>query len=270
MCVIISTYKNKFIKKRKVMGEVNKIIESLGSIDLGGIKSWFSIEYLTGLINGLVNKIPANIMAIYNENKALCLFGAICLLCIIAFEGYKIVRMIVFGGGAFLCGYVGYVYLAPFIPAELGKYIPDIVDIKALCAVACALIAVMLCCFAYNLALFVIAAAGGYLIGSTYVYGLVVGYFHTLTFLQDPKAEYIVGGVVAVIFAMVIMMLFKPLLMLITSFGFMTGAAVLAQKLLVPAADDSLKLSFVVLGLAVGLFAFIRQRKEESFHISIF
>ena len=247
------------------MGELTKALDLVETA-----KSWFSIEKITGLINGLVDKIPDNIMAIYNDNKALCMFAAVCLLILISFEGAKIVRMAIFAGSAFLCGYLGFNYLVPYIPSDIKSMIPEMVDIKALCAIAGALVAVFICCFAYNFMIMILGGVGGYFLGSTYLYGVILSYFGSLGFLHDANAKHIVGGIVAVVIGFTLVLIFKPLLSVLTSFGFMTVAAVILQKFLVPTADESLKLSFIVLGLAVGVVAFIRQRKQESASISLF
>lgn len=251
------------------MGEITNVVNSAGAA-LESAKAWFSIDTLTGFINGLVDKIPAEIMAFFNANKSLCILGAICLLALIAFEGYKILKMAVFGGGAFLFGYLGFVYLAPYVPESVSTMIPDIVDINALCAVACALVAVLVAAFAYNFMIMILGGVGGFFLGYTFLYNLLVGYFNTLDFLHDPNAKLVVGFVVGAIVALLLVLVFKPLFMVITTFGALSGAAVLLQMLVAPTADDSLRLSFIVLGLTVAVFALIRQRKDEKFALSIF
>ena len=226
-------------------------------------KSWFSEEKLMGLINGLIDKIPANIMAIYNSHKALCLFGAVCLLILIAFEGYRIVKMLVTAGSAFAFGYVGLTYLTQYVPESIKSKVPDIVEFEALVAIACALVAVFLCGFAFNLVIAIIGGAAGYFVGVTYLFPMVIGYFHTLDFLQTVEVKYAFGGVLAVLGALFLTALFKGLFMVGTAFGCSIGAAVLLQMFLAPSADESLKLSFIVLGVALGIFAMMRQHKEE-------
>lgn len=250
------------------MVDVNSIVSSAGSA-LESAKSWFSIDKLTGLATDLIDKIPDEIMAIYNAHKSICMFAAICLLALIAFEGYKILRMAVFGGGAFLFGIIGFMYLAPNLPESVVDMVPDIVDINALCAVACALAAVLFASFAYNFMIMILGGVAGYFLGSMFLYGLLLEYFNTLDFLYDPKAEMIVGFVVAAVVGLLFVLVFKPLFTVLTTFGALTGAAVLLQMLLVPEADESLRLSFIVLGLAAAIFAMARQRKDETLALSI-
>ena len=251
------------------MGEITNIVNSAGAA-LESAKEWFTLDNLTGFANGLVEKIPADLMAFFNAHKSLCMLAAVCLLALIAFEGYKILRMAVFGGGAFLFGYIGFVYLAPFVPESVANMLPDVVDLNALCAVACAVVAVLLASFAYNFTIMILGGIGGYFLGSMFLYGLLVNYFNTLDFLYDPKAEIIVGCVVGAVVALLLVLVFKPLFMVVTTFGALSGAAVILQMLVAPEADESLRLSFIVLGLTAGIFAMIRQRNDEKFALSIF
>ncbi len=243
------------------------IPESLGK--LGGGLSVEQIfghlgAYLNGLIDKAVGMVPAQIMDFYNTHKVLCLLAVICLLGLIAFEGYRFFRMLTYAGSAFLFGLVGYQYIAPAVASKLDPMIPDVIDCSVLIAVACALIAILLCVFAFNLVIFILGAAEGYLLGSIYVYGFLVSYFSSLDFLKAENVKYIVGGILAVIGALVFVLMFKLLFMLATSFGGSIGAALILKSILVPGGDDNVKIAFAVLGIVVAIFALVRQRKQES------
>ena len=49
-----------------------------------------------------------------------------------------------------------------------------------------------------------------------------------------------------------------------TSFGGNIIAALLVQFAIIPAGDETLKISFIVLGIALGIFAVVRQYREEE------
>ena len=52
--------------------------------------------------------------------------------------------------------------------------------------------------------------------------------------------------------------------MVMTSFGCLIDAALLLQTLLVPNADWNIKICFVIVAVAIAIFALVRQYKEEE------
>lgn len=247
------------------MGEIaNKMLENATSSFspdqlIGQIGSYFN-----GLLDTLVNMIPAEIMAIYNTHTALFLIAAICIVTLIAFEGYKLFKMVIYAGSAFLFGLIGYWYISPELEASIKPMIPDMIDYHVLVAIVCALVAVFLCRCAYNFMIMLLGGVSGFLLGSTVIYNAFVGYFNTLDFLKMDAVKYIIGGVFAVLFSILFILLFKHLFMLITSIGGMISAAVLLKMVLVPDGDETVKLCFIVLGFAVGILAVVNQYKEEE------
>ncbi len=227
-------------------------------------KSLISFEEIMGQINGLISKIPADILAFYEANKILCLIGAICLLTLVAFEGYKLFKMVVYAGGAFVFGFIGLRYLAPEFPESIRTMVTNLVDFDIAVAIVCALIAVFLCRFAYDFMIMILGGVAGYFLGSMYIYKLLISYFNTLDFLQNDVVKYVIGGIVSAMFSILFILLFKHIFMIFSSFGGMIGGAILLQSLLIPTGDDSIKISFVVLGAAVGVFALVHQYKEEE------
>lgn len=226
------------------------------------------IEKIGAFFNGIVAHgvalIPQPIVDFYNTHTVLCILALVCVLALIAFEGYRFFRMLTYAGSAFLFGLVGYWYLAPAIADSVKPMVPEYLDYYAIVAVVCALVAVLLCHFAFNFVILIIGGFAGYFIGSTTLYGYLVSYFNTLEFLKGDNVKHIVGGIVAVIIAILFSILFKFLFMVLTSFGGCIGAAVLLQKILVPGGDDKIKMAFLVIGVIVGFIAIIRQHKEHE------
>ena len=142
--------------------------------------------------------------------------------------------------------------------------VPSIIDFSALVAVICAVIAIFLTRFAYDFMIAILGGAAGYFLGSMLIYNILVGYFDTLNFLKSPYVSYIVGGIFAAIFGILFITLFKHVFMILTSFGCMIDAALLLQVLLVPNADWNVKICFILVGVAVAIFAIVRQYKEEE------
>ncbi len=229
----------------------------------------------------MVNSYPENIISMLSADQSasfsaeniiseltkdptvMLLIGA-CLLTLLAFEGYRLFKMIVYIGSAFLFGYIGYTQLAPALAPQLESVIPEMINLNGLVAIVCALLAVFLARCAYQFMILLLGAASGYLVGTVFVYQFIVGYFSTLDFLKTEIASYIIGGVIASIFAILFVLIFKHIFMIATAFGGMVGAALLVQEILVPGDDQTIMICFVVLGVAVGVFAVVHQYREEE------
>lgn len=220
--------------------------------------------FVQGLIAKVIGMIPESVMNIYNQHTVLCMLAAICVLALVAYEGYRFFKAITYTGSAFLFGLVGYWYIAPALADKLQGAIPDILNYEATVAVACSALAILLCRYAFNFVILAIGGGAGYILGSGMVYNFIVGYFNTLAFLQSDNVKKIVGGIVAVISAMVFVLLFKLVFSVTTSFGGMVGAALLLQMILVPGAEQQVKTVFIAIGVVFGIIAIIHQRKQEN------
>ena len=238
------------------MEQIKTAIESItGAIDINAF-----IEK----IKSLLELLPAPIKELYQQNTTLCLMGVVCLLALLAFEGYKIFKMLLYSGSAFGFAYVGYQFLAPVIPANIKEMIPDMVDKDVLVAVLCALIAVFICKCANTFMIMILGGVCGYFLGSGIVYDLLIDYFNTLDFLRLDMVKHIVGGAIAAVCVLLFILFFKHAYIVGTSFGCAIAAALFAQSILVPTADESLKLCFALVGVALGIFAVVHQYKEEE------
>ena len=128
---------------------------------LGSLTEGFSLDAISAKLYGLIDLLPDPIKDLYNANRTLCLLAIACLLALLAFEGYKIFKMLLFAGGAFGFAFVGFKFIAPIIPANIKEMIPDIVDADVLLAVLCALLAVFLCKCAYTLMIMILGGVVG-------------------------------------------------------------------------------------------------------------
>lgn len=223
-----------------------------------------SFDSLLAPIEELTNNIPADLISFFETYKTLCLFAYICLLALLAFEGYKLFKMGVYAAGAFVFGFVGYSYIYPLLADTLSGKLPEIIDPAVLVAVVFALVAIFLTRFAYDFMILALGGVTGYFLGSMVVYNLLVGYFTTLDFLKSDIVKYIVGGIFAAILGIVFILLFKHIFMVGTSFICMMEAALSLQVILLPEADITIKLSFLVLGIVLGIFAVVYQYKQEE------
>ncbi len=235
-----------------------------GALPEGGAGKLDIMGTLTAEITKL---IPPGVLAFYNANTVLCQLGLICIFVLLAIQGYKLFKMAMYAGSAFLFGYFGLKFLAPKLAPMIGGFIPAEAGIKVdvLIAIVCALIAVILTRVAYNFMIMVLGGALGYYLGSTVIYGALINYFHTLEFLTKFEVvKHIVGGVFAGILGILFILMFKHLFIIFTSFGGSIGAGLALQLMVMPAAGLPVKIAFAVLGLALGIYAIVHQYREEE------
>lgn len=212
----------------------------------------------------IISLLPAGILTFYESNKTLFLLGSICVLLLLAVQGYKLFKMLMYAGSAFLFAYIGLNFLAPKIPANILSFVPQSVKADMLVAILCALIAVFLTRCAYNFMIMLLGGVAGYFLGAKVLYGMLIEHFHTLEFLKFDFVPHVVGGVIAVIFAILFILLFKHLFMLISSFGGSVAAGLILQSLVMPDGGTPIKIAFAVLGGAFGIYCIVHQYKEEE------
>ncbi len=230
------------------------------------------LEQIIGMISGAYNTvfaqiwalIPPGILAFYQANRAACLLGIICILMLFALEGYKIFKMAMYVGSAFLFGYFGMVYFAPLLPQSVTSFIPAGIQVNVIVALVCALVAIFLTRCAYDFMIMLLGGALGYLLGSTVLYNLLLKYFHTLDFLKLPAVKHVVGGAIAAVVAILFILLFKHLFMILTSFGCTVAAALVLQNLVMPGAEMTIKVAFAIFGFALGIYCVVRQYRQEE------
>ena len=237
----------------------------MGEMVSSALESAKSLLLLDQLKEKIMNlSLFKSVLNIYAQHRVLVLLAAACILVLLAFEGYKLFKMSVYGGGAFVFGLLGLWYLAPKLPDAVRTIVPDILAFDALVALACALVAVFLARFAFKFMIMILGGVAGYFLCSMYIYNIMLNYFNTLDFLKMDAVKHIVGGVFAALLALIFLLMFKHIFMVGTSFGGMIGASIFVRMMLIPTAEDSIKISFIVLGVAVAIFAVIRQYKEEE------
>ena len=228
------------------------------------VKRVLLFDKVVNRFTSYLDLIPQSVINFYNENRVLCLMIAICALALIAFEGYKLFKMALYvvSGSAF--AFLAYYYLGGIATQYLGGVIPAMIDVKILVAVVGGLIALFLTRFSYNFMLMILGGVCGYFFGYIYVWRVIRDFFNTLQFLKDDMARYIIGGVFAAIAALLFILIFKHVFMVGTSFGCLIGAGIILRRLMIPTADDTIKISVIILAIALGIFAVVHQYKEEE------
>jgi hypothetical protein len=248
---------------------MEQVIAQVMSFDATGILEKLKDVLLVGQVidkvKGLWGLIPQSVFDFYKQFRNPVLIVAICLLVLIAFEGHKLFKMALHVAVPAGAAIVGHMFLAPFVAKYAAALpIPEFVEIPALVAIVCALIGLFISRCAYNLVIMVIGGVVGFDIGAIYVWRVIKNFFSSLEFLDTPMAKYIVGGVCASVCVLVFVLLFKHLFIIGSSFGCLAFAGLLLQKLAVPTADDMMKGCFILVGLAVAVFAVVHQYREEE------
>ena len=248
------------------LSQLGQLGGAIGSFDINAIIGKIGV-FFKGLLDKAIGLVPEQIMGLYNQHKVLVLLALVCLLTLIAFEGYRFFKMLTFAGSAFAFGLVGYWYVAPYLQQSLDPMIPDILDYHVTVAVIMALIAVVLCAFAFNFMIFVLGAADGFIFGTTIAYGMLMSQFGSLAFLNNDTTKYILGGILALFGGMIFSLIYKVIAMGLTSFGGAIGALLILQSILIPAADDNVKICCVIIAVVLAIFALIYQHKAQEKHI---
>lgn len=242
----------------------------LSSLDMGGIlgklKEILLVDKVIETLKGYWGMIPDEVFGLYAKYRIPALILAVCLLVLAAFEGYKLFKMALHVAIPAALAIDGYILLAPYVAPYIKNFgvIPEFISIEALVAILCALVGLFISRFAYNAIVMILGGVFGYLLGAEYVWRVIRDFFNTLEFLNTPIAKYIIGGICASIFVLIFILLFKHVFIVGSSFGCLAFAGLLLQKIVAPTADDMLKVSFILVGVAVGVFAVVHQYKEDE------
>ena len=238
------------------------------SFDAAGLleklKDILLFEKVMNRLQSYWSLIPQGVFDFYAKYERYMLIFAVCLFALLAFEGHKIFKMLLFVGIPTGCAIVGMKYIAPWLAGYLAHYVPEFANFDAIVGVVAALLGLFISRCAYNFVVMFLGGAFGFLFGYSYAWRVLRDFFDSLEFLKKDGARLIIAGVCAAVFVLFFILLFKHLLIAATSFGCMAGAGIFLQKLVCPGADDQLKWCFVLVGCAIAVFAIVHQYKEEE------
>ncbi len=191
---------------------------------------------------------------------------AIGLLVLLAVQGYKIFKSVIYVIAAVGLGFAGHLYLAPRVSGAIVSRLPEgfSFDVDVAIAFLCAMIGVLLAHFAYKFIVFCLGGAVGYCIGYFYVAGVLADYFSNLPFLSNNIAYIAVGCVCGLIVAIFFLICFKHLYIVASSIGGMGLASYILFRIVMPGHDISIAFDFVILGVVIGIFMMIHQFQEEK------
>ena len=221
-------------------------------------------DLIARVLAKVLTYIPGPIMSFIRDHKDLVLIVLIGLFVLAAFEGYRLVRGCIYAGAGIGCAAVSYILVGKFVPAALLAKVPAQLQVKAIVAILCGIIAVLLVKFAYKIVVFFIGAAVGFVGGYFVVARLAAKFFNTLAFLNTKLAFFIIGGVFAILCALIFVVAFKHICMIGSGVGGMTVAAVLAGKLVMPTISLPLLLCVALAGVVGGILCTVYQYKVEE------
>ena len=230
------------------------------------VKDVLLVDKVIDKLTGYLGLIPDSVKDFYYGHRDACLIVAICMLVLVAFEGYKLFKMAMYVISASGFAILGHMYLAPMIAPTISNNLnlPEFVNVSALIAVVLALVAVFLTRFAFNFMVMVLGGVFGYLVGSVYVWRVLRDYFTTLQFLKNDMTKYIIGGIFAAIFVLLFILLFKHVFIVGSAVGCLACAGWLLQKLIAPGASKEVKFCFILVCAVLGILAAVYQYKEEE------
>ena len=252
------------------MEQIQQMMGQLSSFDASGLLEKFKdvllVEQVITKLKGFWGMIPQGVFEFCAKYERYVLALAVCLLVLLAFEGHKIFKMALFVAIPTGCAVVGMKYIAPWLAPYIVSAVPvpEFADINALIGIALALVGLFISRCAYNFIVMFLGGAFGFLGGYVYAWRVLKSFFSSLDFLDTNGARLIIAGVCAAVCVLFFILLFKHVLIAVSSFGCMAGAAICLQKLACPGADDQMKWCFILVGCAVAVFAIVHQYKEEE------
>lgn len=181
--------------------------ENIMNIDLSTI---FTPDVLQGITEETLLMMEEYVNLPYTF---LAIIAAAVLVLILAFNSYKMFKILIGIAGAIGGAYAGYTYLVPLIPLE--GVLPG-VNLGAVIGIACAGIGALIGYFLYMVGVFAIGGWVGWTVGLSILTSIVAG-GNAAEFFTQEYAEYIFGGVGALIFAILFVSLFKHVMIIVPS-----------------------------------------------------
>ena len=221
-------------------------------------------DLIAKVLAKVLTYIPGPIMEFIRGHKELVSIVLIGLFVLVAFEGYRIVRGCIYVGAGIGAAAAAYILVGKFIPAALLAKVPPQINVKGIIAILCGIIAVLLVKFAYKVVVFFIGAAVGFASGYFVIAKVLARVFNTLKFLNTKLAFLVIGGVFALLCAIIFVLAFKHICMIGSGVGGMALAAVLAGKLVMPSISMPVLLCVGLAGVIGGILCTVYQYKVEE------
>ena len=211
--------------------------------------------YLSNFINGFGPVLVVTIIAI---------------LAVVATWSWRLFKLELPVVGAIIFANLGAIVAPMIINAAQMEYVGPI-SLNAIVIMACALLGAILMGVLYKLAIILVGAAGGWVIGNV-ISGVIAANQPDLEFFKSvdgslPIGYIIVSAVCAVILGLLAVFIFKALFILITSIGSMISAGALVGSTIINYADEN-ALAVIglcsILGVIAGIICAVHQFKTAN------
>lgn len=230
------------------------LINTLMQVKALGIPK--SVDEAIAFVKALVFDVIGSLDAIYILTIAIC-------AAVVAFNGYKLFKM-----GLYVVAPVAFAYIARrysgLILPHVDGFVPEYIDTLAVLMIIAGVVAVVLSRFARKFVVMLIGAAGGYIIGTRIVAGLVAAQFPTLTFLLHDISVKVFGVICAIIVGILFKLLFLHGFIIGTGIGGMAACGLLMGMAVMPTASKEILIGCIAVGALAGVFAVIHQYNEEE------
>ena len=224
------------------------------------------IEYLKALADIHIEFSVSGVLNFINNLSFPVATVAIGLLVLLAVQGYKIFRSVIYVIAAVGLGFVGHIYLAPRVSGLIVSRLPEgwLIDVDVVIAFLCAMFGVLIAHLAHDFVVFCMGGAAGFIIGYFFVASKLADYFFKLEFLRSKLAYLGVACVLGMMVAIIFLLLFKHMYIIVTSVGFMALSGYLLYKEVMPDHKLSIAFGFVAVCIVIGVFMMVHQFEEDQ------
>lgn len=200
--------------------------------------------------------VPEEITKLFGDFVGL--FSTALVMFAFAFFGYRIFKAFLPVIAAASLGGFAYGLSGTLITGEIIAGI----DLPGCIALATAILALVFCRFTYRFGLFLFNLYAGYTIGLT-VLQVLKENLPDVSFFGTVAGELVISIACAVVYALLMIFLFKPLYIIISSIG---GMTICAGALVDAVLTGSMPAWYFVLpvGAVIGIFAMIKQFRDSS------
>ena len=217
-----------------------------------------------------IEGLTAYVSAFINGFGPVLVISIIAFLAVVATWSWRLLKLALPVVGAIIFANVGAMVAPMVVNAAQMDYVGP-VSVNALVIMLCALLGAILMGVLYKLAIILVGAAGGWVVGNV-VSGFITANQPDLELFQwvdgnMPLGYIIVSAICAVILGLLAVFIFKALYILITSVGSMITAGSLVGATIINYADEN---ALTVLGLCtfvgiiVGIICAVHQFKTAN------
>ena len=173
-------------------------------------------------------------------------------LALVAIFGYRVFKTVISVATCVVCGIVGTTVVAPVVLNMVA--LPNIagISIPAVIGLVFAAIGLLIGLKCYKLALFLICAGGVFLVGQPILAGILTPM--ALPFISTELGVMVVSLVAGVLVGVLMLLVFKPVFIVVTSLGCCAAATAFVVGSVAPGISIA-PIAGLALGAIIGIFA---------------